>query len=196
MASHPLPWASAEEYLRYEEGSEQRHEYLDGVIYAMAGGSPNHSFLMAALVAAFHGVLKGTGCKVAVADLRVKVDRGSLYAYPDLAIICEMPVYDGENLTNPTVIVEVLSQTTRTYDRGLKFARYRTLPSLMEYVLVSQWGPRIEVFRRPAANNPDAEWDVEVLQGMDAVCRLEHPQCSIALADVYDGITFEERVDA
>lgn len=139
------------EYLAAEEKSDVKHEWLNGEIYDMAGGTPEHSRLAANFIQHLANALKGKPCKVFTSDLRVKVETTGLSTYPDLSVACghlEFASDDKNALVNPMVLVEVLSDTSEAYDRGDKFLHYRRIPSLQEYVLVSQRGPRIEVFRR------------------------------------------------
>jgi Uma2 family endonuclease len=166
-------------YLDGEQRSEIKHEYLRGEVYAMAGGTPEHAALAMAVGAALTTALAGRKCRVFSSDLRVRVEATDLSTYPDLTVICgrfEHAAADPNAATNPTLIVEVLSDSTEAYDRGEKFAHYRRLPSLREYLLVSQREPRLEAYRRNAAG----EWvlseagagEVLVLASLEGV-RLE-----------------------
>ena len=149
-------YISYEEFLEAEQRSDTKHEWLDGVIYAMAGGSLEHSRLARNIGAALRVALRS--CDVFQSDAMTFVRATQLSTYADVAVVCG-PVESqkierngrvvGEALLNPTVIVEVLSDSTEDYDRGEKFAHYMRIPSLKEYVLVSQGEARIEVFRRP-----------------------------------------------
>jgi Uma2 family endonuclease len=139
------------EYLAAEAASEVRHEYLNGEVWAMAGGTPEHSALAAALIAGLAAALRGKPCRTFTSDLRVRILETGLSTYPDVAVVCgelETAPDDQDAVTNPIVLVEVLSEATEGYDRGAKAAHYRRIPSLREYVLVSQAEPRIEVHRR------------------------------------------------
>ncbi len=138
-------------------GSAIKHEYLRGQVFAMAGGTPEHAALAMAVGAALSLALAGRRCRVFGSDLRVRVEATDLTTYPDLTVICgsfEPADSDPNAATNPTLIVEVLSDSTEAYDRGEKFAHYRRLPSLSEYVLVSQHEPRLESYRKSGAG----EW--------------------------------------
>jgi Uma2 family endonuclease len=151
------PYVTYEDYLAAEQAGTAKHEWLDGVVYAMAGGSLEHSRLAGNM----HAALKNAfaACEVFQSDAMLFVRASALSTYADVTLVCG-PVEAqkvernkkviGEALINPTVIVEVLSDSTEPYDRGEKFAHYMLFPSLKEYVLVSQDQPRIEVFRRPA----------------------------------------------
>jgi Uma2 family endonuclease len=139
------------EYLAAEGVSELRHEYLNGEVWAMAGGTPEHSALAAAMIAQLGASFHGKPCRTFSSDLRVRILDTGLSTYPDVSVVCgqlETAPDDPDAVTNPIVLVEVLSESTEGYDRGAKAAHYRRIPSLREYVLVSQAEPRIEVHRR------------------------------------------------
>lgn len=139
------------EYLALKAATDQRHEWLDGEVYAMAGGTIEHGQLIAAATMALGQLASGCGCKVFSADVKVRVRATGLATYPDVSVVCGPLARDPDlphALTNPAVLVEVLSDSTEAYDRGLKFAHYRQLPSLRDYVLVSQHRPEIEVYSR------------------------------------------------
>ena len=144
---------SPEEYLAWERRGEHKHEYFDGEVYAMAGGSPRHNRLTSKITAALETALGGR-CHVFSSDQRIR-SRERRYVYPDVSVVCDFPVIEHEDvLVNPTIIVEVLSSTTEQYDRGLKWDGYQLLPSLTDYVLVSQERAHIEHFARA----PDGRW--------------------------------------
>jgi Uma2 family endonuclease len=139
------------EYLAAEAVSEVRHEYLNGEVWAMAGGTPEHAALAAAMARELGVALRGKPCRTFSSDLRVRVVETGLSTYPDLAVVCGQlatAADDEDAAVNPVLLVEVLSPTTEGYDRGAKAAHYRRIPALREYVLVSQSEPRIEVHRR------------------------------------------------
>jgi Uma2 family endonuclease len=139
------------EYLAAEASSDVRHEYLNGEVWVMAGGTPEHSALAAAMIAQLSASLRGKPCRTYSADLRVRVVDTGLSTYPDVSVVCgqlETAPDDKDAVTNPIVLVEVLSESTEGYDRGAKAAHYRRIPSLREYVLVSQGEPLVEVYRR------------------------------------------------
>lgn len=139
------------EYLALEERSGIKHEYLRGEVLAMAGGTPEHAALASAMTVALGTALRGRPCRLFSSDLRIRVAETDLTTYADVAVVCgrlEVAPDDRNAATNPVVIVEVLSDSTEAYDRGAKFAHYRHLPSLREYVLVAQDARRVEVYRR------------------------------------------------
>ncbi len=121
--------------------------------------------------------------------MRVRVSKTGLYTYPDIVVVCGEPRFvDGlaDTLLNPILIIEVLSPSTEAYDRGFKFAQYRTLESLQEYALVSQSEPLVEIFRRQLSG----DWLFSVSTGMEAVCRFDSVNCTVAMKDIYDKVTF------
>lgn len=140
-------------YLAFEEAAEERHELINGEVVAMAGGSTAHSLIAANFTGELRQALKGRPCLVLQSDQRVNVDATGLYTYPDLTVVCGRPQYAAKSattITNPLVVVEVLSPATEPNDRGAKFAHYRRLPSLQACILVSIEPRRIEVFHRVA----------------------------------------------
>jgi Uma2 family endonuclease len=147
---------SYEEYLAYERASELKHEYIGGEIVAMAGGSRRHSALAANVTIAL-GTTRPAGCIVFQSDLRIRILASGVATYPDVSMVCGPTEVDpadpsGETITNPTLVVEVLSASTEQIDRGFKWQQYQRIPSLQEYVLVSQVSPRLEIYRRLAVD--------------------------------------------
>lgn len=149
--AEPVPRASYAEYLALEAKSDEKHEYIDGLILAMSGGTLEHGRLMSAATVELSRVLEGKPCRVFSSDARVRVQATKRSTYPDLSVVCgevERASDDREAITNPILLVEVLSESTERSDRGEKFAHYRRLESLQDYVLISQTEPRIECFHR------------------------------------------------
>ena len=170
------------EYLAFEAEAKTKHEFVDGQIVAMAGGTPEHARLAANVSAALVTALRGRPCSAFSADLRVHVPATGGTTYPDVTVVCDerrTADVDGDAITNPTVIVEILSPTTEASDRGEKFAHYRRLDSLREYVLVSQGEPRIEVYRR--------ENEVWALRdyGPDQQAELASLDVTLSVDDIY-----------
>ncbi|MBK6849952.1 MAG: Uma2 family endonuclease [Proteobacteria bacterium] len=159
------------EYVAFERASGARHEFLAGEVYAMAGGSPEHGALAAALMGELRLALRGTPCRVFTSDVRVRIVATGLTTYPDLSVVCgalATDLEDSDALTNPSLLVEVLSDSTEGYDRGAKAAHYRRIPSLQEYVFVSPDERRIEVFRRTEGGG----WELdEALGGQQVTLR-------------------------
>ena len=196
MVAQPL--YSTEEYLAFERTAEARHEYLDGFIYAMAGESPLHADISANLVGLVHEQLRDSPCRVRTTDTKARsgpTQRRSmkgLFSYPDVVVICGEPQYHDEHrdvVINPTVIFEVLSESTEARDRGVKFHRYQTWsPTLTDFVLVSQEAPLIEHFERQA----DGSWTLRIHQGMEESFTIKSINCTLKLSDVYARIVFPE----
>lgn len=153
---------SIEEYLDGEERCEVRHEYINGVIYAMVGASIGHNLLSGTLFSMLHQHLRATPCLVFQSDMKVRLDQ--VFYYPDIVVSCDEPNFDKHYLTNPILIVEVLSPSTEAKDRLEKRVAYSRLPSVQEYILISQEKLHIEVFRR----NSD-EWLLETYSHGDTV---------------------------
>lgn len=178
---------TAEQYLDLERHTEIRHEFLDGTVYAMSGASRAHSAICFNLAVVIGSQLRGTPCAGFSADMKVRAGDASLYAYPDLTVVCGEPVLHddhGDVLLNPVVTFEVLSRSTEAYDRGEKFERYKTIETLTDYVLVSQDRARIEHFSR----RPDGTWALTEVSGLDASLDLASIDCRLPLAEVYDRI--------
>lgn len=152
--AHRIQYSYAD-YLALEATSNVRHEYLDGQIYGMARGTPEHAALAAAVIGLLFPQLRAGRCRAHDADLRVRIRATGLSTYPDVTIVCgprERDPQDADAVTNPAVIVEILSRSTESYDRGDKFDHYKQIPSLTSYVLVSQEIRQIEVWTRPLAD--------------------------------------------
>ncbi|MEZ5300431.1 MAG: Uma2 family endonuclease [Verrucomicrobiales bacterium] len=182
---------SPAEYLELEQSADYKSEYFEGEIFAMAGGTVAHARIIANLTAAVGGALKGGPCAAFSSDLMVAVSATSLRTYPDLTIICGEVKTDPETpvaATNPTTIIEVLSDSTEAYDRGKKFHNYLRLPSLREYILVSQNEPRIEWFHRQA----DGNWALGAVEGLEGDFAFPELGVAVAMADVYAGVNFPE----
>jgi Uma2 family endonuclease len=183
-----------EEYLALEREAEYKSEYVNGCIYAMAGASRAHILITGNIGGELRARLRGSPCETYTNDMRVKVSPTGMYAYPDVAVVCEEPLFeDGhvDTLLNPVLIVEVLSASTEAYDRGDKFAHYETVPSLREYILVAQNRPRIERYVR----QPDGQWLRSVATGLQDTIHLAAIGCDLPLAEVYERVTFPAAPD-
>jgi len=184
------------EYLTFERAATARHEYLDGLIYAMAGESENHGRICVNLTASLVPQLRGSDCEVFSKDTKVLCGpyrahtREGLYAYPDLVVVCGAGQYHDQArdvLLNPTVLLEVLSPSTEAFDRGEKFDRYRHwLPSLQDYVLVAQERPTLDHYHRTA---PD-QWTLTTGRGLDASLVLATIGARLSLREVYERVAF------
>lgn len=180
----PKPYVTYAEYLELEEKSATKHEWLDGVIYAMSGGTPDHAGLAGAVLISLGNQLRGKRCRVYPADLKVRVLATGISTYADVSVVCggiELDPDDKNAATNPVLLVEVLSDSTEAYDRGEKFSHYRRIPSLVEYVLVSQRSPKIEVFRK----NEAGKWVLAEEASRGEVAPLLSIGCALSVDEVY-----------
>jgi len=190
MSTQPVPRFTVAQYLEIERSAESRSEYLNGGIYAMAGGSPNHAFIAANAVIQIGAQLRGKPCRVAGSDLRICCKPANVLTYPDISVVCgPVKTLDAEKdtLTDATVIVEVLTPSTENYDRGAKFRYYRGLPSFSEYLLLAQDEIRAEHYVR----QPDGSWLFREFNGPDAVVELKSIGCRLELGSLYEHVEFD-----
>ena len=181
---------SPEDYLARERQASYKSEYYQGELFAMAGASEQHNLIVMNVGATLHGQLKSRPCRVYPSDLRLLIPTTGLFTYPDLMIICGEPQFEYDRrdvVSNPIVLVEVLSNSTEAYDRGAKFEQYRTLESLKQYVLIAQDRTSVESFTKSS----DGNWVLSATNEMQQSHRLEPIECTLVLADVYDKVTFE-----
>ena len=191
MSTRPTPLLTPEQYLASERAGDRKHEYCRGEVFAMVGASFEHVGIAANLVASLHGQLQGRPCRVFSSDLRVKVSQTGLYTYPDVGVVCDEPQFDdaySDTLLNPRVIIEVLSASTESYDRGKKFAHYRTIESLTEYLLIAQDQPCVEQYIR----QPTDDWLLHEATEPAETIHLPSIECDLKLSDVYASIEFSE----
>lgn len=187
MSTHPTPFLSPEEYLEIERAAERKSEYYQGEMFMMAGASPRHAWIVTNLVGELRQQLKGRSCRVSSNDLRLRVSSTGLYTYPDVMVVCGEPRYaedQKDTLLNPVVIIEVLSESTRDYDRGRKFQHYRTLPSLREYLTVAQDTPHVEHWTRQEENSGLLAEFGDLSQSI----QLPSIECALSLAEIYDKV--------
>ena len=185
MTSQPKTYLTPEEYLSIERQNEYKSEYIDGEMVAMVGASRRHNIITFNLAKALGRQLEGRPCEGYVNDMRVRIvsKREYAYTYPDVAVVCGEPQFvDGQldTLLNPTVLIEVLSESTEKYDRGKKFGLYRTIESLAEYVLVTQDECKVEQYVKQS----DGRWLLSDHRSLDDVVELASVQCSLALREV------------
>ncbi|MPY88241.1 MAG: Uma2 family endonuclease [Luteitalea sp.] len=188
LSQATLP-STVADYLAFERGSDSRHEYLDGHIYAMAGESMEHSTINANLIVRLGVQLQGRPCQVFSPNMKVRTTPSGLYAYPDVTVVCGDPHLHDEHrdvLINPTVIIEVLSPSTEAYDRGEKFRRYRQIDTLSDYLLVAQKQPLIEHYRRQS----DQSWLYTAVSDLEGQVDIASINCSLRLREAYERITF------
>src|SRR3989440_1169386 len=190
MSQRILTYVTPDEYLRLERQAEYKSEYLNGEIFAMGGASRQHNLITVNIGAEFNRQLKGKPCEAYASDMRVKVRANGLYTYPDVVVVCGEPQFEDkevDTLLNPTLLVEVLSQSTERYDRIAKTSYYRTIDSLQEHLLVAQHEFRLEQYLR----QPNEQWSLTQYTSPDEVVQLPSIDCSLRLNDVYDKITFD-----
>ena len=189
MSAQPVARITPEQYLEAERKAEFKHEYFDGEVFAMSGGTFPHGTIIGNLTGELRQALKGRSCTVTPNDVRLRVGSGRMYTYPDILVVCGATLFaddQKDTLLNPTLIVEVLSISTETHDCGLKFRQYRTIESLREYVVVSQYEPRVEKF----CLQPAGEWLMTECVGLEGICRFESVNCEVAMSEIYYNVTF------
>lgn len=183
---------SPEEYLAYERASDEKHEYVNGEIFAMSGASFRHVRISGNISASLTIQLKDKKCQTFQSDLRVHIPATGLYTYPDVLVVCGeiRAVEDGyhDTLLNPSVIIEVLSPSTAEYDRGAKFDHYKTIESLKEYVLVWQEKKRAARYTRQV----DGGWLLNDFIGENVDIELGSVGCTLTMDEIYDKVEFEE----
>lgn len=184
MSARPKSFISQEEYLRRERLADYKSEYYQGEIFAMAGATLPHSVITANVTTLLNNALHGKGCFAMSNDMRVHIPENSLYTYPDVTVVCgkaELLNNTFDTLLNPTLIVEVLSDSTEEYDRNAKFRLYRSIPSLREYVLVSQYEHVVASYFL----NDRKEWIYTDAEGMESSLYLASLDITLSFADVY-----------
>ena len=191
MAAEPPGLLSCEDYLALERRGEGKHEYVAGEFVAMVSASFRHNLIQTRVVSNLYGQLRGRPCEVTPSGLRVAVGALGIYTYPDVTVVCGEPRFEDaeqDTLLNPTLIVEILSPSTESYDRGKKFQRYRLLPAFQEYLLIAQDLPFVEHYVRQADNR----WVFSAFERLGDVVALDAIGGTLALADVYAGIAFDQ----
>ena len=191
MSAQPLPYYTIEQYAEMEESAPYKSEFIAGRIYAMSGGTPKHSLIAGNIIRELGTLLKRGPCQVYTSDLRVGIMPIDVETYPDVTVVCGEPhinPFDENSIINPTAIFEVLSPSTERYDRGEKWARYRRLDSLEEYLLVSQDKPEVEQYLR----QENGLWNYTAVEGLDVASVVTVRGVTLSLAEIYDKITFPE----
>lgn len=173
-----------EEYLQMERASEVKHEYYQGEIFAMAGASNRHNVISSNLIAELHSRLKTSPCFPYGSDMRIHIPENTLFTYPDISIICgEIKTFDKDKDTalQPIILIEILSKTTRDYDRGGKFKLYRDIPTIKEYMLVDSENIGVEIFRKNEHNH----WELEEYKNLKEIVSLPAIGVSVSMKDIY-----------
>ena len=186
MATAPTPRITEEDYLRLERAAETKSEFVDGEIFAMSGGSLPHGMLAIRWGAEISAKLRGRNCSVYSSDVKIRTHRTGSYVYPDISVVCGKPQTHrnaDDILTNPTVVIEVLSPSTERFDRGKKFGLYREIPSLQDYLLVHADAVLVEHYSR----QPES-WLFRESSGVESSVHLASIDCTVALKDVYEGV--------
>jgi Uma2 family endonuclease len=190
MPTLPKTFLTEEQYLEIERTAERKSEYFNGEMFAMAGASIQHVAINDNLVGILLRVLAGSGCRSYSRDLRLRISSTGMYTYPDMVVICgkiQLSETDKNTVTNPTVIVEILSPSTQNYDRGDKFAHYRAIPSLREYVMIAQDRIHLERFTL----QEDGAWLFRETSDAESVVAIESIGVNFPLGEVYSGVEFE-----
>lgn len=190
MALQPKPSLSFDDWLDGERASfDTRYEYVDGEVFAMSGGTAEHAIIIGNIHGQFWMQMKGRPCQVYASDMKLRIQAAEAGTYPDLMALCgEQQFHDGRRdlLLNPSLIVEVLSSSTEAYDRGDKFALYRRLPSLREYLLVAQHRVQLDLYTR----GDDGRWILTSVDDRAGSVHLSSVGCTLTVAEVYDKVVF------
>ena len=189
-----------QEYLEFEKSSNERHEYYQGEIFrmhghgdllAMSGAGNRHNIIFSNLFSELSAKLKGKSCQPYGPDLRINIPENTLYTYPDISVFCyELDQFakEEDSVTNPTVLIEILSPSTKEYDRGGKFKLYRDIPTLKEYILIDSGAINIEAFRL----NKENHWELQELKTIDEVLTFESLEIKIPIKEIYYRIRFSQ----
>ena len=187
MEAQTKPRLTVAEYLAFEAESEIKHEYIDGEIYAMTGGTDNHSRIAANVIGAFYMLMNNPDCYVYTSDMRVKA-AASRYVYPDLSVVCGQARHEDDgktSLLNPILVVEVTSPTSMIYDHGLKREMYQQVASIEAYLIIDQRSIRAELHTRVGS-----DWRLQTFTGREDIIPLPMLDCDLPIAQVYRGIVF------
>lgn len=173
------------EYLQMENEALEKHEYYKGEIFAMSGAGARHNIISVNIIVSLYNSLKGKSCQPYGSDMRIHIPENTLFTYPDISVICgdiTNPKEDENTATNPTVVIEILSPSTRNYDRGVKFMLYRAIPTLKEYILIEAESIHAEQF----AINKEGLWQLKEYSSLEDKIILESLGVTMMLKDVYD----------
>ena len=179
-----------EEYLELEEKSEFKNEYIDGEIIPMTGGTTNHNEISGNFYLHFKLKMRNQNYKIYMGDVKLWLERYQIYTYPDIMVIQGEPIYQGTGttqVTNPLMIVEVLSKSTINYDKTDKFRFYRSLPELKEYIMINQYECFIEQF----AKNAEGQWVLTEYESVNDILSLKSIDFQITFSDIYEGVNFQ-----
>ena len=177
-----------EEYLEFENAATEKHEYYQGEIFAMSGAKLAHNEIVVNTLFSILQFLKGKLCKPYGSDLRIYIEKNTLFTYPDISIFCDEVLTrndDEMNALNPVILIEVLSPSTKNYDRGSKFKLYRDIPTLKEYVLIDSETINVEIF----AINPEGYWELREYKDINDTVEISHIAMQLSMEDIYSGTT-------
>ena len=190
MSTQPKKRYTLEEYLELDKTSEEKFEYFDGEVFNMSGVHPIHSLLEGRLTTSFNNQTAGRGCTIFSSNLRVKVPQLPPYRYPDLSALCDKPEFEEHSglwcLTNPVLLVEILSTSTEAFDRGEKFTYYKSIPSFREYLLLAQTRKSVTHYLQQSARS----W-LQTEYGAGETLQIVTLECTLDIDPLYDGINFE-----
>ena len=184
-------YISPEQYLEMERASDTKHEYYNGEVFAMAGALLPHNDVFHNVYGTLVPFLKGKGCKPYGSDLRIHIPENTLYTYPDISIICGKPETTDnfrDSIINPSVVIEILSKSTKDYDRGTKFFLYRSIKSLKEYILIDSTSISVEIFTRQNDNS----WILTEFKQLSDSFFIATIGLTLHLKDIYDDVSFDE----
>ncbi len=175
-----------EEYLQFERESVQKHEFYNGEVFSMAGAGRRHNKIFSNIFTAVGISLKGKSCQPYGSDMRIHIPENSLFTYPDISIICGdilLSAEDQDTAIQPIVLIEILSPSTKDYDRGGKFKLYRDIPTLKEFILIDSESINVEVFRI----NANTHWELEEYKTISETLRIPSVEIAIPLSEIYEG---------
>jgi Uma2 family endonuclease len=190
MQKFARPYYTEEEYRRMEENSVEKHEYYKGEILLRAGGSEPHNLISSNTLIEIGSQLRGKDCRAYNSDMRVKVEANGLETYPDVSVVCGDPTFVEDRkdvITNPILIVKVVSPSSEKYDRSQKFELYRAIPTFEHYLIIDQQRVYVEYHHKTGPN----KWEMEIFTDLNQTLQLEKPDIAISLTNLYDKIKFE-----
>ena len=194
VIAQPDQFISEEDYLLLERASRTKHEYYHGRIYAMAGAKEAHNLIAGNVIASLHRQLRQKPCRVYPSDMRVKIMKTGLNTYPDVVVVCGQPQFTDDELdtiSNPVVIIEILSPSTERYDRGMKFQHYRTIDTLRDYILIAQNHHHIEHFSR----QDTTLWLFQAATEPAVALTIPSIECALLLQDVYEKVELQQETE-
>lgn len=190
MSSQPERKYTLEEYFELERTSNERYEYWNGEVFRMSGASDSHVLIETNLITFFNNHLRARGCRVFSANMRIKVPSLPPYRYSDISALCGKAIFERvgglDTLTNPSLIIEILSDSTEAYDRGDKFTHYKSIPSFKEYLLIAQHRPHVTHYSRQIDNS----WSYNEVNELAATLFLASLEVVVEMEEIYEGVVF------